>query len=75
MQVRYSSVADKSFSITGLRKQSSNPRVPRGNPKSSNSFQIWRSLFLFKIPVGKLNTVNDGHTQVKEKTVALASSP
>ncbi|MEM6752204.1 MAG: hypothetical protein AAF630_04350 [Cyanobacteria bacterium P01_C01_bin.38] len=67
MQAPIGSVAGKSVSVTGLRELLSNPRVPKGNLKLSNNSQIWRSLYLFRIPERKPNAANKGHTQVKER--------
>ncbi|MEO1432721.1 MAG: hypothetical protein AAFV71_27365 [Cyanobacteria bacterium J06633_8] len=57
----------KTSAVTGLRELFSNLRVPKDNPKSSSSTQIWRLLYLSMIPEGKLDAVNKGHTQVKER--------
>ena len=65
--MRIGSVAGKNVLVTGLREPLSNPRVPKDNLKSSNSAQIWRLLYLSRIPKRKLDAANKGHTQVKER--------
>ena len=61
------SVAGESVSVTGLRELLSNLRVPKDNPKSSNSAQICRLLYLSGILERKPDAANKGHTQVKER--------
>ncbi|BAY82827.1 hypothetical protein NIES267_23110 [Calothrix parasitica NIES-267] len=65
--MRIGSVAGKNVSVTGLRELLSNFRVPEDNLKLSNSAQIWRLLYLSRIPERKLDAANKGHTQVKER--------
>ncbi|MCJ8283273.1 MAG: hypothetical protein MJK14_26625 [Rivularia sp. ALOHA_DT_140] len=65
--MRIGSVAGKNVSVTGLRELLSNFRVPEDKLKLSNSAQIWRLLYLSRIPEGKLDSVNKEHTRVKER--------
>jgi len=73
--MRIGSVAGKNVSVTGLREPLSNFRVPKDNLKSSNNAQIWRLLYLSRIPERKLVQQTKDILKLKREVITLAPSP